>query len=140
MSILLGSSTARRHYEFSMEALGLACYHQGDLHEQTAARQERLSIHYRMRDKPDWYEAKTENISRTGVLFRGEHLLEIDTPVEIRVETTWLPTLEPAGMADFIWRGSIVRTVLPAMKDTRPALAATISRCELAPGRTVLAV
>ena len=100
----------------------------------------RLPIHYRKRDQPDWYEAKTENISRTGVLFRGEHLLEIDTPVEIRVETTWLPTLEPAGTADFIWRGSIVRTVLPAMKDTRPALAATISRCELAPGRTVLAV
>src|SRR6266699_2737402 len=36
----------------------------------------RLPIHYRRRDKPDWYEAKTENISRTGVLFRGEHLLE----------------------------------------------------------------
>ena len=112
--------------------------------ENTARRAERfptrLPIHYRKRDQPDWYEAKTENISRTGVLFRGEHLLEVDTPVEMRVQTIWLPTLEPAGAVDFIWRGSVVRTALLTTKDTRPALASTISHCRLVPGKTVLAV
>ncbi len=94
-----------------------------------------LPLHYRTSGELDWYEASTENISRTGVLFRGERLLEVDTPVEMKFETLWLPPLEPAGMADVIWRGSIVRTVLPVASDTRAALAAKISQSQFVPGR-----
>jgi hypothetical protein len=99
-----------------------------------------LLLHYRTSGELDWYAASTENISRTGVLFRGERLLEVDTPVEIKFETLWLPPLEPAGMADVIWRGSIVRTVLPTASDTRAALGAKISQSQFVPGRIALEV
>lgn len=99
-----------------------------------------LPLHYRTSGELDWYEASTENISRTGVLFRGERLLKVDTPVEMKFETIWLPPLEPAGTADVIWRGSVVRTVLPAAGDTRAGLAAKISQSQFVPARIALKV
>ncbi len=99
-----------------------------------------LQLHYRTSGELNWYEASTENISRTGVLFRGERLLEVDTPVEMKFETLWLPPVEPAGIADVFWRGSIVRTVLPTASDARAVLAAKISQSQFVPGRIALEV
>jgi hypothetical protein len=99
-----------------------------------------LRLHYRSSGGDDWYEASTDNISRTGVLFRGERLLKVDTPVEMKFETLWLPPLEPAGVTDVIWRGSIVRAVLPVASDKRAALAAKISQSQFVPGRIALGV
>jgi hypothetical protein len=99
-----------------------------------------LPLHYRGGGEIGWYKATTENISRTGVLFKGEQLLRANTPVEMRFEMVCLPPLEPACVAEVLWRGNIVRTTLPTLKATSPALAATISQYLLLPGKKALEV
>jgi hypothetical protein len=99
-----------------------------------------LAIRYRTGGQVDWYEARTENISRTGVLFQGERLLRPNTPVEMRLEMLWLPPLEPASVAEVVWCGSVVRTVPPAAKDARSALAVSIAHSTLSPGKNALEV
>ena len=99
-----------------------------------------LPLHYRSSGEIGWYKAKTENISRTGVLFKGEQILRVNTPVEMRFEMVCLPPLEPACVTDVLWRGNVVRTTLPTLKDANPALAATISQYILLPGKRALQV
>ena len=82
-----------------------------------------LSVRYRPVGAPEWIEGEIENISRSGVLFWTEHLLDMDTPLEMSFGLG-----EGAGASRVICRGRIVRTVLPRGRQTPPGLAATISR------------
>jgi hypothetical protein len=68
----------------------------------------------------------TDNISRSGVLFRTADVLARSTPVEMYFA---LP-LEISGRPGAVvaCRGQIVRTVPPGSPDALPGLAATISR------------
>ncbi len=83
-----------------------------------------MSTRYRVGDERSWCQGRIENISRSGVLFRGERLLDPDTPVEI----CFVPAVAVLGeaAAEVICCGQIVRTVPPSGAETRPALAATI--------------
>lgn len=82
------------------------------------------SLRYRVSGQMNWYEGRTENISRSGVLFRGEHLVEPNTPVEMRFV---LPAeISDRVSAEVTCRGYIVRKVLPSGTETFPALAAAI--------------
>jgi hypothetical protein len=85
----------------------------------------RLALHLRYRPVGGrrWHEGEVENISRSGVLFRGAALVDVNTPVEIAL---LLPVLPPASA--IVCRGRIVRTILPGGPRRRPGLAATISR------------
>jgi hypothetical protein len=82
-----------------------------------------LRVRYRPVGAKRWHEGRIENISRSGVLFRAEDLLDIETPVEMTL-------VLPARLltAAIICRGRVVRTVLPGGIERRPGLAATISR------------
>jgi hypothetical protein len=80
-----------------------------------------LPLRYRPVGDPDWHEARTENISRTGVLFRTTDPLDIDTHVEM----TFVLPISPSQPA-IVCRGRVVRTVLPD-RQGRVGLAATIS-------------
>jgi len=82
-----------------------------------------LPLHYRPIGEPEWHEGRTENISRTGVLFRAAEILDVDTEVEM---TFSLP-LAPAAPA-VVCRGRVVRTALPGGDARRSGLAVTISR------------
>ena len=92
-----------------------------------STRAPRLSLDLQLRYRPvggrHWYEGQVENISRSGVLFRGAALVDVNTPVEIAL---LLPVLPPARA--IVCRGRIVRTILPGGTRRRPGLAATISR------------
>lgn len=83
-----------------------------------------MPVRYRPVENINWLEGKVENISRSGMLFRAEQLVEVNTPVEMCFE---LP-MEAGGEtgAQVICRGKIVRTILPAASDAPPALAAKI--------------
>lgn len=81
-----------------------------------------LPLRYRSAGDTRWREARTENISRSGVLFRTDDLVDIDTEVEMIVVLPVRPT--PSAV---LCRGRIVRTVLPAGVERHPGLAATIS-------------
>jgi hypothetical protein len=94
-----------------------------------------LPVHYRLRGESQWRCGTTENISRSGVLFRTEQPLEPHAHLEFSVE---LPT-EIFGMAatEIICRGEIVRQVASGAEDVNPGLAARIldyqfHRCEQA--------
>ena len=92
-----------------------------------SARAPRLPLDLQLRYRPvggrHWYEGRVENISRSGVLFRGAALVDVNTPVEIAL----LLPVPPLASA-IVCRGRIVRTILPGGPDRRPGIAATISR------------
>ena len=94
----------------------------------------RITLRYRQAGDPQWREGRTENISRSGVLFRTDHLMPLQTPIEMLLA---LPAEVVGGedAATVICRGRVVRTE-PAMDesdaDARPAVAATIAGYRLA--------
>jgi hypothetical protein len=82
-----------------------------------------IPLKYRPSGATDWRDGRTENISRSGVLFRTDHLMPAQTPIEFLMA---LPDPIADG-ATVICRGRIVRTEPPNPDDPRPAVAATIS-------------
>ncbi len=81
-----------------------------------------LSMRYRSVGATRWREGQIENISRSGVLFWTEHLLAVDTRLEMSF-------VLPLGdrQPGIVCRGHVVRTVLPKDREAPPGLAATIS-------------
>ena len=73
---------------------------------------------------------QTENISKSGILFRTSRPIEANTPVELMMEIPDFITMSVAGPA--ICRGRVVRAgALPVLKD-RWAFAAAVLEFELA--------
>ncbi len=85
-----------------------------------------IPLRFRALEENGWREGRTENISRSGVLFRSEHVLEVGTPVEMSFGLPTELSEEKAG-AMALCRAQIVRRVPPSATDARSGLAATIS-------------
>jgi len=86
-------------------------------------------LRYRVKQERTWREGKTENMSRSGLLFRGEVLVKPTTQIEISME---LPSgILRDGAAEVFCRGTVVRTVAPASAGGMPGLATTISHYRL---------
>ena len=83
-----------------------------------------LPLRYRLLGEEHWRLGTTENISRSGLLFRAEEMLQPSSQLEINLV---LPA-EIAGLsaAEVICRGEIVRSVKPENASIQPALAAKI--------------
>ncbi len=83
-----------------------------------------LPLRYRLLGEENWRLGTTENISRSGLLFRAEEMLQPSSQLEINLV---LPA-EIAGLsaAEVICRGEIVRSVTPEHPSIQPALAAKI--------------
>jgi PAS domain S-box-containing protein len=92
------------------------------------ARAQRFYIHlplrYRRLGEKDWHTGKTENISRSGMLFEADELLQPAVQLEINLV---LPA-EIAGLSstEVVCRGEVVRTVEDRGATMNPALAARI--------------
>ena len=82
-----------------------------------------LPLRYRPLGQEDWRKGTTENISRSGLLFRAEEMLLPNAKLEINLV---LP-VEIAGLAatEVVCRGEVVRSV-EAGESVSPALAAKI--------------
>ena len=81
-----------------------------------------IAILYRSPGERDWRPGLTENISRSGVLFRAERHIEPNTLLEMLLE---LPTLiAPPATATALRRGRVVRAVPPTPRERLPAVAA----------------
>jgi hypothetical protein len=82
-------------------------------------------MRYRASGEPLWREGRTENISRSGVLFRANHLIPVQAPIEMLLA---LPA-EVGGGEDgtVVCRGRVVRTAPPTEPHEWPAVAATIA-------------
>ena len=83
-----------------------------------------LPLRYRRLGETNWHVGKTENISRSGLLFEADEALQPSAQLEINLV---LPA-EIAGLSEteVVCRGEVVRTVEPNEKTLHPALAARI--------------
>ena len=83
-----------------------------------------LPLRYRLLGDQRWLQGTTENISRSGLLFQGEEILQPNAQLEINLV---LPA-EIAGLAatEVVCRGEVVRAVRKPGKGVTPALAAKI--------------
>jgi hypothetical protein len=90
-----------------------------------------LSVRYKTGDDAEWHRGETENISRSGVLFRAEHSPGVDTPVELRLLLDKRNGhSEPAEVR---CRGRVVRTVPPRDEETWPGAAIVIEQYDFIP-------
>ena len=92
-----------------------------------------LPLKYRQIGQTAWHTGTTENISRSGLLFRAEELISPNSQLEINLV---LPA-EIAGLAsaEVMCRGEIVRAVQPENASVNPALAAKILQYRFQHGR-----
>jgi len=83
-----------------------------------------LPLRYRELGQHDWHAGTTENISRSGLLFRAQEAIAPNVQLEINLV---LPA-EIAGLAstEVMCRGEVVRTVQGETPAMSPALAAKI--------------
>jgi len=92
------------------------------------ARAQRFQLHlplrYRRLGEKQWHEGTTENISRSGLLFQADELLQPASQLEINLV---LPA-EIAGLSEteVVCRGEVVRTIERRGETMTPALAARI--------------
>ena len=84
------------------------------------ARQEiRIPLRFRMEGQKEWLPGETVNLSKTGLLFSADALIEIDTKIEITFHTSDIP-LPGSGSR----RAQIVRRVLNNWPEIRPSFGA----------------
>jgi len=83
-----------------------------------------LPLRYRRLGEKEWHAGTTENISRSGLLFEAEDLLQPNSLLEINLV---LPA-EIAGLSstEVVCRGEVVRAVESKGEALHPALAARI--------------
>jgi PAS domain S-box-containing protein len=83
-----------------------------------------LPLKYRLVGESGWREGKTENISRSGMLFQAEEPIAPNAQLEINLV---LPA-EIAGLsaAEVVCRGEVVRMIDPESGTVSPTLAAKI--------------
>lgn len=83
-----------------------------------------LPLRYRLLGEKGWRIGTTENISRSGLLFRAQDLLQPSAQLEISLV---LPA-EIAGLSatEVVCRGEIVRSMGAQAPGVNPALAAKI--------------
>ena len=85
-----------------------------------------IRLRYRLNGESKWWKGTTENISRSGVLFRGEEFVEPNTPLEL---TFVLPKeMFGARAAEVICKGKVIWSERPRERGKLPSLATTISQ------------
>ena len=101
--------------------------------EETSTRAERfhveMPVRYRLPDSREWYEALTENVSRTGVLIRGECEFPPATLVDVLLEVPQLSRDD--GPAEVVCQGEVVRKEGPRRSNLFPAVAVAIHNFRL---------
>jgi len=81
-------------------------------------------MRYRQVGAGAWHRGTVENVSQTGILFRGADVLLPDTEVEMILEMP--PEIIGQQHTQVIARGMVVRTIPPNNGKSRPAVAAGI--------------
>jgi PilZ domain len=84
-----------------------------------------MPVHYRLPQTGKWFEALTENASRTGLLFRVEGDFEPATIVDVRLEVP--PTRRNGESAEVVCKCKVIRTEA-VRGDKSTAMAVAIHR------------
>ncbi len=83
-----------------------------------------LPLKYRPLGEENWRAGTTENISRSGLLFRAEEIMPENVQIEINLVLP--PEIAGLSAAEVVCRGEIVRTMSAESSAMSPALAAKI--------------
>jgi hypothetical protein len=83
-----------------------------------------LPLLYRPIGQPDWRDGTIENISHSGVLFRVDDVLQLNTGVEFRLRLPGTPAAN--GTPEVSCRGRVVRAIPGADDHPAPELAVAI--------------
>ncbi|MGA2415071.1 MAG: ATP-binding protein [Candidatus Sulfotelmatobacter sp.] len=83
-----------------------------------------LPLKYRQLHEEKWHDGTTRNISRSGLLFQSEDLLQPNVILEINLVLP--PEIAGLSPTEVVCRGEVVRTEQPAKTEMPPALAARI--------------
>ncbi len=114
--------------EVAMSTQSAEALHAPQAREVSSVRAQRfyiqLPLRYRRLGEKEWHVGTTENISRSGLLFEADELLQPAAQLEINLV---LPA-EIAGLSstEVVCRGEVVRTVQSRGEMVSPALAARI--------------
>jgi len=84
-----------------------------------ARHQLRLPFRYRLEGQQDWRPGETINISKSGLLFSSNEVLELDAKVEIIFQTSGIALLKSSTR-----RALVVRRMLSNWPETRPIFGA----------------
>src|SRR5262245_20901316 len=82
-----------------------------------------IAILYRSPGEMEWQPGLTENISRSGILFRADRHIAPNTPLELMLEVPTIVAASASGTA--LRRGRVVRAMPPSILEDRAAVAAT---------------
>jgi hypothetical protein len=92
-----------------------------------------LPVEYRAQGSDRWSEAKTENISANGILFRAHTSLPPLTPVDVKLQ---LPaSLTGEGVVRLLCSGYVVRSAEGESPAQEAQVAATFLHAQLANGK-----
>jgi CheY-like chemotaxis protein len=83
-----------------------------------------LPLKYRLVGEKSWRDGTTENISRSGLLFRAPEALQPNVQLEINLVLP--PEIAGLPATEVVCRGEVVRSVGPDGSNMSPALAAKI--------------
>jgi hypothetical protein len=84
----------------------------------------RIPLRFRHRPDAEWVHGTIVNLSQSGLLYRSDRLMPVQTPVEI----TYTLPVEFGGKQNMevFCKGEIVRSKIPASVEGQPLLAAKI--------------
>ena len=96
--------------------------------QEASTRAERFPVHipvrYHLPHSPEWFEARTENVSHTGVLFRSERIFKPATIVDVHLVIP--PTSGGGAHAEVVCKCEVVRVEQNRGARIFPALALAI--------------
>lgn len=84
----------------------------------------KIPVHFHERNGEEWHEGRTENISRSGLLFRAPEPLPLECMVEVKFALPTPNDAEPG--ATVLCDGKTIRTILAATSDESPGVAVKI--------------
>jgi hypothetical protein len=93
-----------------------------------------VPIRYRLPRSGDWFEACTENVSRSGVLFRTDSVFEPMTTLDLRLELPAVPN-NGGTHAEIVCKGEVVRVERQYPVGDSSAIAVAIYNYRLAKKR-----
>ncbi len=79
---------------------------------------------FRKPGQNDWLQGMIANISKSGILFRADREMELQTTLQMNFELP--PEIAGGKGAEVFCMGKVVRTVMPAANDDKLLLAARI--------------
>lgn len=86
-------------------------------------------MRYRVFGEKRWHVGTVENISATGVLFRGEHVVQVDSLIEVTVNMS--RNVAEGHSSKIVSQGKVVRVTQDEAEPESATMAAALGRLRI---------